>query len=331
MGAAPGLTRMRSIGPLAEAVRLAGGSVERVFRRADLPLKLLDEPERLILLSDQLHLLECAAREIGDAALPARLATTGGILALGHYGERVCSAPRLREAIILATELIAPLLQTETKIELKIQRDTVRWTYVVTDASDVGRQKNEILAIGYMLDLLRRFLGPSWTPARATVSGGSLLDRTTTENTLRCDLSVATEASVQFSSTFLDAINSNGSQSVFPVPEIDVPERPSLALCTEHLIDLGLLEGRPSIDRLCRHLRVSRRSLQRQFQQDGLKFETVLQDRLSRKARQLLSERTMTIAEIAQALGYSDQAHFSRAFKAWTGASPRAWRMMHAR
>jgi hypothetical protein len=163
-----------------------------------------------IMLRDQLQLLEAHAGEIGDAAVPARLATTGGILALG----------RLREAIILPTELIAPLLQTETKLEIKIQRDMVRWTYVVTDTSDVGRQKNEILAVGYMLDLLRRFLGPRWTPP-ATVSGGSLLDRTITEN-MRCDLSVATEASVQFASTFLDAINVNGARSEFPMPENDV-------------------------------------------------------------------------------------------------------------
>ena len=46
MGQAPGLTKMRSIGPLAEEIELAGGSVERVFRWADLPLQLLDEPER---------------------------------------------------------------------------------------------------------------------------------------------------------------------------------------------------------------------------------------------------------------------------------------------
>lgn len=114
------------------------------------------------------------------------------------------------------------------------------------------------------------------------------------------------------------------------MPPIDIPERPTLAVCAEHLIDLGMLEGRPSIDWLCNHLRVSRRSLQRQLRQDGLKFETMLQAKLSRRARQLLSEQTMTIAEIAQALGYSDQAHFSRAFKAWTGMTPRAWRMMHA-
>lgn len=331
MGTAPGLTRMRSIGPVAEEVRLAGGSIERVFKRADLPLQLLDEPERLILLSDQLHLLECAAHEIGDAALPARLATTGGILALGPYGQKVCNASRLREAIILADELIGPLLQTETKVKLKVQGTTAQWTYAVTDASSVGRQKNEILALGYMLDLLRRFLGRKWTPLWATVSGGSLSARAVTESSLNCDLSLAAEASVQFLSALLDATNPGGAKPGQIVLGADMPLRPNLALCAEHLIDLALLDGRPTIEWLCRHLRISRRSLQRRLEQDGLAFEVLLQRRLARKAQYLLSQKVMTIVEIAQALGYSDQAHFNRAFKSWTGMSPRVWQMMQAR
>ena len=61
-----GLTRARSMGPVADIVERSGGSVARAFRRAELPLRLIDEPDRLILLRDQLNLVECAAREIGD-------------------------------------------------------------------------------------------------------------------------------------------------------------------------------------------------------------------------------------------------------------------------
>ncbi|MBV9758544.1 MAG: helix-turn-helix domain-containing protein [Alphaproteobacteria bacterium] len=296
-----------------------------------MPLQLLDEPERLILLSDQLHLLECAARDIGDAAFPARLATTGGILALGRYGQTVCSASRLRRAIDLADESIGPLLQTETKVKLRIHDGLAQWTYAVTDASNIGRQKNEILALGYMLDLLRRFLGPRWTPVLATVSGSSLPARAVTESVLNCDLSLGAAASVQFPSALLDATNPTEAKPGSAMPDSHMPERPDLALCTEHLIDLGLLDGRPSIAWLCRHLGISRRSFQRRLQQDGLAFEALLQRTLARKAQHLLSRRAMTLAEIAQTLGYSDQAHFSRAFKSWTGMSPRAWQAMNAR
>jgi AraC-like DNA-binding protein len=243
----------------------------------------------------------------------------------------VCSAPSLREAIALADELIALLLQTETNVRLKNQDGLAKWSYGVTDASNIGRQKNEILALGYMLDLLRRFLGPRWTPIRAIVSGGSLLARAATESALNCDLSLGPEASVQFSPALLDAPNPNEANPEPVVPEIDMPERPNLTLCTERLIDLGLLDGRPSIEWLCRHLRISRRSFQRRLQHDGLAFEALLQSTLARKARHLLSQRAMTIAEIAQTLGYSDQAHFSRAFKSWTGMSPRAWQVMNVR
>ncbi len=246
---------------------------------------------------------------------------------LGRYGQNVCNASDLKSAIGLANELMGPLLQTQTRVVLRIDGDTARWTYTVTDASDIGRQKNEILAIGYMLDLLRRFLGSTWTPERAVVSGGFMADRTITSTTLDCDFSLGAQAFVEFPSACLDALNPAGPVSKGTDTDIDVPERNDLIFCTEQLIDLAMLDGRPSIDWLCRRLHMSRRSFQRRLRQDGLTFEDILRTRLSQKAQHLLSQKRMTTSEVAQALGYSDQAHFSRAFKSWTGVSPCMWRM----
>ena len=166
-----GLTKARSMGPVAEAVERAGGSIARVFRRAELPLQLIDEPERLILLRDQLYLVECAAREIGDEAFTARVATEGGIKFLGALGHRVSIAPSLDAAIVHCNALMTSQLQSATSLTLTISGGEARWTYRVTDPIATGRQKNEILALGYMLDLFRGFLGPGWTPIRADVPG----------------------------------------------------------------------------------------------------------------------------------------------------------------
>jgi AraC-like DNA-binding protein len=39
-------------------------------------------------------------------------------------------------------------------------------------------------------------------------------------------------------------------------------------------------------------------------------------------ARLLLSDRALSLAEIAWLLGFSDQSAFHRAFKRWTGLTP---------
>ena len=45
-----------------------------------------------------------------------------------------------------------------------------------------------------------------------------------------------------------------------------------------------------------------------------------------RKARTLLPDDRLSIAAIAQAVGFADHAHFTRAFKRATGITPAAWR-----
>ncbi len=44
------------------------------------------------------------------------------------------------------------------------------------------------------------------------------------------------------------------------------------------------------------------------------------------KARSLLADSTLTLAEIALACGFSSQSHFNRAFAANIGTTPGRWR-----
>lgn len=46
-------------------------------------------------------------------------------------------------------------------------------------------------------------------------------------------------------------------------------------------------------------------------------------------ARGLLSNRGLSLSEIALACGYADQSHFTRAFTAMVGVSPGAWRRVN--
>lgn len=52
----------------------------------------------------------------------------------------------------------------------------------------------------------------------------------------------------------------------------------------------------------------------------------VIQDRVAIEAKRLLAHTTLSVAEIADYLGYAEATHFGRFFRNQVGASPSAWR-----
>ena len=312
------------MGPVAEIVERSGGSVARVFRRAELPLRLIEEPDRLILLRDQLHLVECAAREIGDDALAARLSTEAGFAGLGPYGKRIEAALRLDQAIIVASATIGAMLQSRTRLALTVSSGVAKWTYGVTDRIEVGRQKNEMLAFGYMLDLIRSFAGAGWTPSRVKLPGPPLAARAAIERVFRCDLSRGEAATIIFTAELLETPNPRAPRTETGDQD-ELPDPDDLVACVGRLIALGLLDGRPNVDWLSRRLQISRRSLQRQLAARGASFEGLLRQTLLARSSDLMTA-DVSVTAAALELGYADPAHFSRAFRRWTGESPRQWR-----
>ena len=83
--------------------------------------------------------------------------------------------------------------------------------------------------------------------------------------------------------------------------------------------------GRASIelDLVARELGLSARSLRRRLDEENTSYRDILQAERRLKAEKLLGTGRLRISELAAGLGYSDVAVFSRAFKSWTGFSPR--------
>jgi AraC-like DNA-binding protein len=94
----------------------------------------------------------------------------------------------------------------------------------------------------------------------------------------------------------------------------------------EGLLTPILHTGDANMDVIADKLGLSRQTLFRKLKAEGTTFEKVL-DALRRKmALHCLNEKKLSVNETAYLVGFSDPAAFSRAFKRWTGSSPRTMR-----
>ncbi len=89
--------------------------------------------------------------------------------------------------------------------------------------------------------------------------------------------------------------------------------------------------GEVSVEGIARNLGLSRQTLFRRLKAEGVTFEKVLDDLRRELALRYLGDNKVSVNEMAYLVGFSEPAAFSRAFKRWTGSSPRAARLKDSR
>lgn len=84
--------------------------------------------------------------------------------------------------------------------------------------------------------------------------------------------------------------------------------------------------GEGGLDAIAAEFGMSRRTVQRRLQAEGVTFGIVLDELRCKMAVNYLSEERVSVNETAYLVGFSEPAAFSRAFKRWTGRSPSEFR-----
>jgi AraC-like DNA-binding protein len=93
------------------------------------------------------------------------------------------------------------------------------------------------------------------------------------------------------------------------------------------IVVTGLVDGgAPDIREVASRVSTSARTLQRRLRGAGLSYAGLVQQARCEAASRMLLESDQSVSDVARTLGYSDPAHFTRAFHRWTGLTPREFR-----
>jgi AraC-like DNA-binding protein len=84
-------------------------------------------------------------------------------------------------------------------------------------------------------------------------------------------------------------------------------------------------QGEVTIDAIAAEMSMSVRSLRRHLTEEGSSFRQILQQHRRATIEAILRDEGARLSDLAGRLSYSDGAVLSRAFKSWTGMSPREY------
>ena len=146
----------------------------------------------------------------------------------------------------------------------------------------------------------------------------------------------ASRNAIAFPSEVLNAVPVGSDQLLFAHLEKEAEEQlrhraKDFLARFRGMLHTGLLDRDLSAHEIAARLGVHERTLNRKLHQRGTTFRLELETARFEAARRLLSDPDRSLSEVALSLNYADSSSFCRAFKRWSGQSPREWRQLQSR
>ena len=126
----------------------------------------------------------------------------------------------------------------------------------------------------------------------------------------------------------LPAWNPVSAQQALALCRAQMPREPAgdeIVVAVRQLLRARLHES-PGLGDIAAALHLTERTLRRQLVAAGSGFRVLHDEVRSQRARELLLDSRLPIAQVGASLGFRDAREFRRAFKRWTGTTPSAMR-----
>lgn len=326
------LIRAVSSATIVRLLASIGAPVARAWERAGLPPVALGEPEHVVPLRSIGRFVDDCAHAQGIDELGLRSGEQTSIEMLGTFGVAVRRAPTLADALRTTTTAVASYSSVET-FWVSLHGDRARFCQRFSDPS-VTTRHIDLFSVGVIINLLR-LAGDDWTPSRIEIqSPGSRMVR---EPGLLGDAEIVTGGlvtSVEFPRELLHRRlgpppATATAESAVGLTEWQRSAPPRDFLRSFEVMLAGLIQtDRADVRSAADAAAMTVRSLQRRLGQCGWTYSDLLDDLRHRTALRMLDDPSAKVIDVAVALGYSDAAHFTRAFHRWRGMSPVAHRRL---
>ncbi len=317
---------------VAESLECSGVSPERVLRRAAVPMWHGRDAEDLIPWHHTHVFLKYATRATGCETFGLRVGEQSAFESLGSFGKLVSRSLTIRHALETFCQEI-PKYTSGTRFWLADYHDVLWLCRRPHSNASGGDRENEQYSLMQMIKAIRLGTGPRWLPSEIAVRSGpqpALEDTEALAGAIihyrRSVTAIAIPRSLL--AREIPRHPSRAGASDQEIRHYLDTTAPSLdfAVSVRQLAGTLLREGPPRVEAVAEIAGLPVRSLQRRLHEAGHSYSQLVEQARYLAARDLLRDGDIKITGIALDLGYSDAAHFSRAFRRWTGLTPREFR-----
>ena len=320
-----------TVAPLKEALQLYGLDFAVLARRAGLDPGLLTQPNARYPTAPLQKLWEIAAEESADPVFGFRV---GSLLRPGTFhalGLGIVSSTSVLAALnriqryssIVSTNGRLVLLQQDGLVGLETRADqmAVMPTIHCVDALVVG-----------LCRILEQCAGPSAMPARVVFMRPRMAPAEAYREILGCPVDFdGPHIAIWFdAAAAAQPVHSGNAELAAEADKlsaryIDELAPDSTAARVRTLLLKAMPSGEFGRDAIARSLNQSASTLQRRLRDEGATYQELLDATRHEMALEYLRQGGHSLVDVAFLLGFTDQSNFTRAFRRWTGKTPREY------
>ena len=322
--------RASVLAPLRQHIHANGLDYEAFLRKHGVRPKDLVDPYSVIPLARYVSLFEDAAQSLNDQSLGLRISQHLQPADIGPMGILFSLSANLQVAFERLSACVKSLQGATSSSLTKLETDFV-WTYRLTSPQLWPRRQESEYTLAACCQLVRSCFTPNWRPLEVHFEHSPGQDLTLMQKIFR--------APIHFNQTsnrlIIDGADARriyrtedtGLTRILERHIADLSshsnEDQSFIAQVQALIELHVGQQKVNLQMIAFELGLNTKTLQRRLAAEGLTFRSMLQNHLSMLAKDRLQDKSTSVSEVAQALGYADGTVLWRAHKRWAGKPPR--------
>jgi len=295
-----------------------------------------------VAFSHYLTFFKEVAQALGDQCLGVRIGLNSHSPSLLPMHELFLNEPTLHDALA-GLNRRTPALQDGTRTGIRIEGGHVHVFYQLPPCSDTDARQDVEFSLGMLICALREHLGEHWLPRE--IHFRHSLDADARQGLLHLLggevhlQEMAASNCIVFSSHLLGHVctRSQHDENVLIFFRQYLHDLCNTHAChnihdklryllEQHLREKYIHGQPPTLEWAASCLHLSARSLQRKLSAEQVTFSAVLEQVRQELALEWIRHPDTHIGDLAEHLGYADNATFCNAFKRWSGVSPSRWR-----
>ncbi|WP_370979328.1 AraC family transcriptional regulator ligand-binding domain-containing protein [Agaribacterium sp. ZY112] len=317
------LIRMRYADAFAKELDRIGAPTEQLLNRVGLSEELLLQRDAFIPFNQLSILTGLAARHTGMMDLGLQAGFTP-LQEHSDFGRHLIFAPTLLQAYQRLL-LTAPTELTNANFSIEPDPEGYWFCMGRIDGAELEVQQVELYRLAVIAQMVRWVAGEQWHPRKIRMQSQQLEGADNISLIQQGELQLGQYQPallvphVYLARQMIIKKPAKATDPVLDLPSFDFAES------LQEVLKPFSPTSFPSMQQLAISMGIDERELERAMHKSGLNYKRLLEQRRIECARSLLEKQQMSVAQIANELGYSSSISFSRAFKRAVGQAPAAF------